>query len=48
MRPCPPDHIGDRIETVGDILLVKLYHGFVVDATRDDVAGVLADIGNLI
>ena len=42
--PCPPDFTGCRIETIGDILLVKLYQEFVVDATQDDVAGMLANI----
>ena len=43
-----PDFIGGRIETIGDILLIKLYHEFVVNVTRDDVAGMLADIENII
>lgn len=45
--PCAPDFVGHRMETVGDILLVKLSQEFVVDAIQANVMAVLADIVNL-
>jgi hypothetical protein len=46
--PCPPDFIGCRMETIADILIVKLYKDFAVNARQGDEADVLAEIENLL